>query len=100
MIGRDKITVNYTRDGQAHTETFHGVVVTETINGKAEDFGGRLIFMSVYRVLLPRSFAAVAKEKCLAVSIGDRQMRFETPFTPIYDGRGRVRHYEAIVRSI
>ena len=99
MIGRDKINVRYTRDGVEHLATFHGVVVTEQVSGKAEDYHGRLMFMAVYRVLLPRSYGKVANEKCLKVTLGQREVRFETPFTAIYDARGRVHHYEAIVRS-
>ena len=99
MIGRDKITVEFQRAGVPETHEVYGRVVTEQVDGQLAPFGAQLVFVNFYRLIVPRTLDLTGATR-ISVSFGARtNVRLETPFVPIYDGRGRVRHYEATVRS-
>ncbi|WP_199255404.1 hypothetical protein [Mycolicibacterium mengxianglii] len=106
MLGRDKITVHF-RDRSTNAEfsrTVYGTVVTEQLDGKVvEPMPGRPVFANFYRVIVPRSVqTALAVASVTSIDFAGRETaysRFENGLTPIYDGRGRVRHYEGVVRS-
>lgn len=101
MIGRDKITVNFARrsDSTTFSRTFYGVVITETLDAKLEPFGNTLIFQNYYRLILPRNLD-LSGASIVSVDFGTKvNARLETSVVPVYDGRGRVHHYEGVVRS-
>lgn len=99
MIGRDRITVNFKRDGVPHSRVVYGTVTTEHLDGKLEPFASSLVFQNFYRLTLPRSLD-LSPAQNVTVSFGERtNVRLETPITPIYDRHGRIHHYEAVVKS-
>lgn len=106
MIGRDKITVNFRVngdrgrvDGTEFSRVYYGVVITEQIDGKLEPFGSTLIFQNYYRLILPRSLD-LSGASIVSVDFGTKVgARLDKPFVRVYDARGRVRHWEAVVRS-
>lgn len=98
MLGRDKITVKFCpRNGPAVTVVYYGVVVTEHNAGKLGPFGG----VTQTRLILPRHFDPPDAAVCnMSFAFGDRtNARLETSIVPIRDGRGRIRHYEGVIRS-
>lgn len=107
ILGRDRITI-YSR-GEDDTEhvsrTFCGRVITESIDGELKPATNALIPRCYYRLLLPRTLLdAPEPGGLISVEFGTRDgtrkgARFEGPITPIYDGRGRVHHYEVVVRT-
>lgn len=104
MLGRDKITLNL-RNRETGTEfsrVVYGSVVTEQLNGEAvEPMTGRPVFANFYRVIVPRT-VDLSGADVRSIDFADRRgarSRFEVGLTPIYDARGRVRHYEGITRS-
>ena len=99
MIGRDRIVVNFKQDGVPVTRTVYGIVVTEQVDGKLEPLGTSLVFQNFYRLIFPRRLD-LRGATGITVTFGTRtNVRLESAITPIYDARGRVRHYEGIVRS-
>ncbi|MFS0898926.1 hypothetical protein [Mycolicibacterium litorale] len=101
MIGRDRITINFRRkaDNTEFSRSYYGTVVTERLDGKLEPFGGKLVFSNFYRLILPRTLN-VSDASIMTVSFGTREhARLDSAITPVYDARGGIRHYEAIVRA-
>lgn len=99
MIGRDKIVVAFQRDGVPESHTMYGAVITDQLDGKLAPFGNSLVFQNYYRLIFPRSLN-VTGAQAITVSFGTRtNVKLETPIVPVYDGRGRVHHYEGVVRS-
>ncbi|OKH81172.1 hypothetical protein EB75_17795 [Mycobacterium sp. ST-F2] len=107
MLGRDKITLHL-RDRETEVETTKvvmGRVITERLEGQTEEpLKGRPLFgINKYRLLLPRSLEyELGDSVVISVDFGGRTglgARFEAPVTPIYDARGRIHHYEGIVKS-
>lgn len=105
MIGRDRIVLRWKiTDGNMTVpveKVVYGVVVTDEIDAKldpVDPFAGRLKFRSFFRVILPRTLDLSAASE-ITLSFRNRTaVRPETAIAPIYDARGRVHHYEAIVR--
>lgn len=98
MLGRDKITVKFCpKSGPAVTAVYYGVVVTEHNAGKLGPFGG----VTQTRLILPRTFEPPGGAACTtSFAFADRtNARLESPIVPIRDGRGRVRHYEGVIKS-
>lgn len=99
MIGRDKIVVDFKRDGVPESHTMYAAVVTDQLDGKLAPFGGSLVFQNYYRLIFPRTLDLTGAEG-ITLSFRNRTcVRLETPIVPVYDGRGRVHHYEGVVRS-
>lgn len=106
MLGRDKITIHFQNNGPGgradettFSRTFMGRIITEDVDGKIEPFGGSLVFTRYFRLLLPRNLD-LSGGNIVNVDFGDREgARFEKAIVPIYDGHGRVHHYEGVVRS-
>ncbi|MCH9729539.1 MAG: hypothetical protein K0U84_07665 [Actinomycetia bacterium] len=100
MIGRDRIVVRWQNsDGDPVEKVVYGVVVTDQLDGKLAPFGGSLVFSNYYRLIFPRTLN-LSGAQAITVSFRNRtDVRLETPITPVFDGRGRVRHYEGVVRS-
>lgn len=99
MIGRDKIVVNVRRDGVTESLTVYGTVVTEQVDGKLEALGNSLVFSNFYRLILPHTLD-LSGVSVVSVDFGTKVgARLETPLVRVYDGRGRVHHYEGVVRS-
>lgn len=100
MIGRDRIVVRWKNpEGDPVEKVLYGVVVTEQLDGKLEPFGSSLVFQNYYRLIFPRSLNLTGASS-ITVSFRNRtNVRLETPIVPVYDARGRVRHYEGVVRS-
>ncbi|PND58128.1 hypothetical protein CRM90_09075 [Mycobacterium sp. ENV421] len=96
MIGRDKIVVNFCDEGRNDfSRTYYGVVVTEQRAGQFDPFN----VVNFYRLILPRSLDRIGgsiKSVDFGTKVGSG---FATPIVPILDGRGRVHHYEATVKS-
>lgn len=104
MIRRDRIVVRYKNEDDDPVEkVVRGVVVTDEIDANlpaVEPFGGKLRFRSFFRVILPHTVGNLSAARDLALSFGSYTgVRPETGVAPIFDGRGRVHHYEAIIRS-
>lgn len=99
MIGRSRITINFRRDGVPISRVVYGIVTTEHLDGKLEPFASSLVFQNFYRLIIPRSLDLHPAQN-VTVSFGERtNVRLETPITPVYDAHGRIRHYEAVVKS-
>lgn len=105
MIGRDRIVVRWTNvDGDPVEKIVYGVVVNETMDGKLSTFGPPAPFgrspVNYYRLILPRTINFTGSTKDTLVSFRSyTEVRLETPIVRVLDGRGRVHHYEAVVRS-
>lgn len=107
MLGRDKITLHLrNRETDAETtKVVMGRVITERFEGVTEEpIKGRQLFgVNKYRLLMPRSLEyELGVSVVVSVDFGGRTQvgaRFDAPVTPIYDGRGRIHHYEGIVKS-
>lgn len=99
MIGRDRIVVNFRRDGEAESQTVYGTVVTEQLDGKLEPFGNALVFQNFYRLIFPRTLD-LSIGSIVTVDFGTKLgARLASSIVPVYDARGRVHHYEGVVRS-
>ena len=99
MLGRDPITFDFERDGEPQSVTVYGTVLTEQLDGKLEPFGGSLLFKNYFRLILPRTFD-IMPARCITVSFADRTgEQLEKPIVAVFDGRGRVHHFECVVRS-
>lgn len=100
MIGRDRIVVRWqNQDGDPVEKIVYGIVVTDQLDGKLAPFGGSLVFQNYYRLIFPRTLILNGARN-ITVSFRNRtNVKLETPITPVYDGRGRVRHYEGVVKS-
>lgn len=101
MLGRDKIELHFSReDGSSFSRTYRGVVVTENLEPKLEPFGRGEVMGVVYRLILPRTLNLTEGTGIAFVTFGPKShVRLLKPFVAIFDGRGRVRHYEAVVRA-
>ena len=103
MLGRDKITLNC-RDRVTNAEfsrVVFGTVVTHQLEGQIEPMSGRPVFANFYRLILPRTLD-LTTTKIESVGFGTKTSsfgRFENNLTPIYDARGRIRHYEGVVKA-
>ncbi len=102
MIGRDRIVVRWKNtDGDPVERIVRGIVVTDDIDAKLdpfEPFAGRLKFRSFFRVILPRTLDLTGASEVTLSFRNRTAVRPETAIAPIYDARGTVHHYEAIVR--
>ncbi|MCV7302639.1 hypothetical protein H7J93_23730 [Mycobacterium barrassiae] len=101
MLGRDKITINFSegRTGPRFSRTVYGTIVTEHLDGKLQPFSNVLVFLNYYRLILPRTLD-LSGGNIVTVDFGTKVgARFETPPVRVYDARGRVRHWEGVVRS-
>lgn len=102
MTGRDRIVVRWkNRDGDPVEKVVYGIVVTEHLDGKLEPLATRLVFQNFYRLIMPRTLDLTGSGAgSITVSFHNRtNVRLESAITPVYDGRGRVHHYEGVVRS-
>ena len=98
MIGRDRITIHYTRDGEDADQVVYGTVVTEQSAGELVPFSTALVYKNLYRLILPASLDMAAVSGKGRVTFGSRTVRLETAITPSY-AHGRIHHYEAVVRG-
>ncbi|MGN7779028.1 hypothetical protein ACTJJE_05840 [Mycolicibacterium sp. 22603] len=105
VLGRDKITLHFhNRDtGAEFSRTVMGRVITEQVTGQVDPMNGRPVIVNQYRLFMPRTLEIEMGAASIgSVDFGAREGAgglFAIPVTPIYDGRGRIRHYEGIVRS-
>ncbi|RUP03033.1 MAG: hypothetical protein EKK34_22105 [Mycobacterium sp.] len=99
--GRDRMVVRWKNaDGDPVERVVHGVVVMDQLDGKLEPFASRLIFANYYRLILPRSLNLPERASAITVSFRDKtNARPESAITPVLDARGRIHHYEVIVKS-
>lgn len=99
MIGRDKITISYTKDSVPVVRTIWGRVTpnpwTRSWSRSATRWSSSVSTDSTS----PRSLALTGASN-IRVSF---RYRANTPLVtgiiPVYDARGRIHHYEAVVRS-
>lgn len=101
MIARDRVVLRYKNaDGDPVEKIVRGVIVTDVIDpaplGPIAPFIGTVKLHNYFRVILPRTLPADARE--LTLSFRNRSAVRPETIAPILDARGRVRHYEAIVR--
>ena len=101
MIARDRVVLRYKNgDGDPVERIVRAVIVTDVIDpaplGPIAPFVGTVKLHNYFRVILPRTMPGDARE--ITLSFRNRSAVRPETVAPIYDGRGRIRHYEAIVR--
>ena len=101
MIGRDRIVLRWENDdGDPVEKVVRGIVVMQDIDAElptADPFIGKLRFRSFLRVILPRTLD-LSTARDVTLSFRDYSaVRPETAIAPIYDARGGIHHYEAVI---
>lgn len=102
MLGRDKITVGFRRDGEDVELEVFGRAVVDAVDGKLAPFAPSMFEnkpSNFYRLFLPRTLDLSGATDIRVSFDGRPSLRIEVPIVPVYDGHGRIHHYEVVMRT-